>query len=232
MRPPLSSRTNSRPTAPLGPDAGFDVEFVVTASVMLFSFTAVSRSRSAREGACFPPARSTDRTLFTDPKPLTQKPLQDLAAPAFGQLAFRELDVARDLVVGEEPPTMSDQIIGAERSSGLAHHARRHELAPLRVGYSEDCRFQNRRMLVNDGLDLAGIDILSTRDDHVLRAVEDVEIAVRVAAADVARSKHSVLERELGLLRIVPVSGHDVGAARHQLATLSWSKLLSGAVHD
>src|SRR5712671_4114508 len=33
IRPPLSSRTNSRPTAPLRMDLGFDVEFVTTASV-------------------------------------------------------------------------------------------------------------------------------------------------------------------------------------------------------
>src|SRR5258708_26634085 len=86
-------------------------------------------------------------------------------------------------------------------------------------------------MLVKDGFDLAGIDILSTRHDQVLHAVEDVEIAVRVAVADVARSKHSVLKREPGLLWIVPVAAHDIGAARHQLTTLSRSEFPSGCVH-
>src|ERR1700752_2470163 len=87
-------------------------------------------------------------------------------------------------------------------------------------------------MLVNDGFDLAGIDVLSTRDDHVLQAVDDVEIAVGVAVADVARSKHSVSEREPGFLRTVPVTAHDIRPARHQLATVSRSELASGSVHD
>src|SRR6476661_808756 len=171
--------------------------------------------------------RSTDSALLTNPKALAQDPLQDLAATALRQFGFRELDVSRDLVVGEVSPAVSNQIIGAESSSGLAHHACRHELAPLRVGYSEDCCFQNRRMLVNDGFDLAGIDILSAGDDHVFHAVEDIEIAVRVAVANVARPKQSVLKREPGLLRIVPVTAHDVGAARHQLTALSRSELPS-----
>src|SRR3984893_10843737 len=87
-------------------------------------------------------------------------------------------------------------------------------------------------MLVNDGFDLAGIDILSAGDDHVFHAVEDVEIAVRVAVDKLAHSEQSVFKRELGLVRIVPVTAHDVGAARHQLTTLSRSEFPSGCVHN
>src|SRR3954451_23875916 len=87
-------------------------------------------------------------------------------------------------------------------------------------------------MLVNNGFDLSAIDILSTRDDHVFHAVEDVEKAVRVAVANVARSKHSVSKREPGLLRIVPVTAHNIGAACHELTTVSRSELPSGFVHD
>jgi hypothetical protein len=56
-------------------------------------------------------AQSTDGALLTSPKALTQEPLQDLAATALRQLGFRELDVARDFVVGEKSPAMSNQII-------------------------------------------------------------------------------------------------------------------------
>src|SRR3954447_3114219 len=87
-------------------------------------------------------------------------------------------------------------------------------------------------MLVNNGFDLAAIDILSTRDDHVFHAVEDVEIAVRVAVANVAGSKHSVSKREPGLLGIVPVTAHNIGPARHELTTESRSELPSGLAHD
>src|SRR5258707_11497048 len=86
-------------------------------------------------------ARSTDGAFLTDPKALTQKSLQDLAATAFRQLGFRQLDAARDFVVGEKAPAMSNEVIGAEISSELAYYACRHELAPFRVRYSEDCCF-------------------------------------------------------------------------------------------
>src|ERR1700731_1496734 len=38
MRPPLSSRMNSRPGASLRPDPGFDFEFVARTSLTMFSF--------------------------------------------------------------------------------------------------------------------------------------------------------------------------------------------------
>src|SRR6478672_1181203 len=87
----------------------------------------LSRSRNARG---LMPDRSTDRALLANPKAVAQEPLQDLAATALRQLGFRELDVPWDLVVGEESPAVSDQIVGGEICSGLAHHARPHELTP------------------------------------------------------------------------------------------------------
>src|ERR1700675_1185741 len=94
--------------------------------------------------------QSSDVAFLTNPKTLAHESLQDLAATALRQLGFRELDVAGDFVVGEESSAMCNQIIGAEISSGLAHHACRYELAPLRVRHSEDRCFQNRGMLVNN----------------------------------------------------------------------------------
>src|SRR6202051_2803764 len=87
-------------------------------------------------------------------------------------------------------------------------------------------------MLVNNRFDFAAIDILSTGDDHVFHAVEDEVIAVRDAVADVARPKHAVSKRELNVLRIVPVTAHHVGAARHQLTAVSRSELSPRFVHD
>ena len=45
-------------------------------------------------------------------------------------------------------------------------------------------------------LDLAGVDVLAARDDHVLQAVQDVEITVRILTADVSRTKEAVPERK------------------------------------
>jgi hypothetical protein len=50
---------------------------------------------------------------------------------------------------------MSDQIIRAQSFPRLQHYASHHEFAPLGIRYSEDRRFTNRRMLVNNRFDRA-----------------------------------------------------------------------------
>src|SRR4051812_1834380 len=127
---------------------------------------------------------------------------------------------------------MDDQFVRAKSLSRLPHNAGRDELAPLWVGYAEDRRFENRRMLVNDGFDLAGVNVFAARNDHVLQAVENVEIAVGIAIADVSRTEHSVLERAARFLRTIPVAAHDIGAAGHQFTLVPRSELSSGSIHD
>src|ERR1700730_3223132 len=175
---------------------------------------------------------STHRPFLIVPETFPQGPLQDLARAALRQLGLRELDAAGNLVVGEKPPAMDDQFVRAKSLSRLPYNAGRDEFAPLWVGYAEDRRFENRRMLVNDGFDLAGVDVFAARDDHVLQAVENVEIAVGVAIADVSRTEHSVLERAARFLRIIPVAAHDIGAARHQFTMLPGFNLPAQLVHD
>src|SRR5579859_600124 len=87
-------------------------------------------------------------------------------------------------------------------------------------------------MLVDDRFDLAGINIFAACDDHVLQAVEDVEIAVRILIADISRAKHSVSKRESRVLRIIPVTPHDVGAPYYQFPVLPDFHFLSRFVLD
>ena len=47
-------------------------------------------------------------------------------------------------------------------------------------------------MLVEHLLDLARVDVVAAADDHVLLAVDDVEVAVLVLAADVAGGEPAV----------------------------------------
>src|SRR5262245_11506636 len=77
---------------------------------------------------------------------------------------------------------------------------------------------------------IAGVDVFSARHDHVLRAVENVEISVRIAIADVARTEKSVATRFGRFLRTVPVGAHDVRPSAHQLAGLSDGDVPTGLV--
>src|SRR3546814_18042124 len=63
------------------------------------------------------------------------------------------------------------------------------------------------------------IDVLAARDVHVLDAVDDIVIAVGIAAGDIAAFQPAV-RREGGLCRrlVVPVAGRDAGAADLQFA--------------
>src|SRR6266699_2688585 len=114
---------------------------------------------------------------------------------------------------------MGSEVVRAQSHSGLQHDARHHEFTPLGIRYSEDSRFANSWMSVENCFDFAGINIFATCDNHVFQAVKDVEIAVRILIADVSRAKHSVSKCESRVLRIVPVAPHDVGAPCYPTST-------------
>src|SRR6266481_3447270 len=127
---------------------------------------------------------------------------------------------------------MAGQVVRAQNHSGLQHDASHHEFTPLGIRYSEDRHFANRGMFVDDRFDLGGVNIFATCDDHVFQAVKDVEIAVGIPIADVSRTKHSVSKCESGVLRIVPVAPHDIGAPCDQFPLLPDFHFLSCLVLD
>src|SRR5258708_8595617 len=100
------------------------------------------------------------------------------------------------------------------------------------MGYGETRGGRRGGVCVGGGGEPAGIDVLAARNDHVLHAVQDVQIPFRILIADVARSKQPVAERAQRLFAIVPVTAHDVGAARDHFAGLPDAHLRSGLVHD
>src|SRR6266576_3714718 len=138
------------------------------------------------------------------PITFTQNPFEYFAGATLRQLGVQELNPAWSLVIGERAPAVSHQIIRVEDLSRLQDDTGHHKLTPLGVRHSEDGGFANRGMLVKDRLDLAGVDVLAARDDHVLQAVQDVEITVRVLTADISRTKEAVPERKRGFHRILP----------------------------
>src|SRR5258708_2349442 len=151
----------------------------------------------------------------------TKTPFEYSAGATLRQLGVQELNPAWNLVIGERAPAVSRQIVRAEDLSRLQHDTGRHKLTPLGVRYSEDRGFANRGMLVKNRLDLAGVDVLAARDDHVLQAVQDVEITVRILTADVSRTKEAVPESKSSFLRIIPIATHDIRASSHQFARLT-----------
>ena len=123
-------------------------------------------------------------------------------------------------------------------SSGLdgaaGHDHRVDRLAPALVGDPEDRGLQHERVGVEGLLDLGAVHVLAAGDDHVLRAVEQEQVAVVVEAAHVAGPVPAVAQHRRGLLRLVPVAGHDVRALHGHLTglTVGQRSAVGAADHD
>ena len=73
------------------------------------------------------------------------------------------------------------------RLGSVAHaHHRADLFAVALVGDADDGGFGDVGVLVERGLDLGRVDVLAAPDDDVLQAVDDVEVALVVEAAEVA----------------------------------------------
>src|SRR6266478_5655014 len=87
-------------------------------------------------------------------------------------------------------------------------------------------------MRVNDGFDFSRVNVFSARDDHVLQAIENVEVPVGVLITNVAGSEKAVPEREFSFFRLVPITAHDIRATCDQLARLPGFNFLSCWIDD
>src|SRR3984893_7578230 len=106
---------------------------------------------------------------------------------------------------------MRDKAVRCESHSRLWPNAGQHQCAPLRIRYSEDCGFTNCRMLVDGSFDLTGVKILTSGDNYVFKAVQNIEKHLGILIADVASAKRAVSKCKLSFLRIIPVAPHNVG---------------------
>ena len=104
----------------------------------------------------------------------------------------------------------------------LEHHEvrddeRGRELAPV----ADQDGLRHERALLQPQLDRRGRDVLAAgRDDEVLLAVGDRQVAVGVEVADVAGVEPPVAQRRRGFLGPVEVALHDVRPAREHLAVV------------
>jgi hypothetical protein len=75
-------------------------------------------------------------------------------------------------------------------------------LAPVGVRKADDGALGDGGMEGDGVLDLSRIDVLATGDDHVLEAVDDVEVALIVEVSAVAGVHPAVADGSPGLLRL------------------------------
>src|SRR5580692_4033970 len=134
---------------------------------------------------------SVHLAILPRPKGIAQMAAQDLAGGVARQ-GFDEVDrlrrlEARDALAGE-----ADDIRRRRLLAGLHHHDGLDRLAPFVVGHADHGDFGDIGVIADRAFDLGGIDVLAARDDHVLDAVVDIEIAVAVHVAGVAGAQPAV----------------------------------------
>ena len=94
--------------------------------------------------------------------------------------------MARVLVGGDPVADECDDLGGVGAGAGFERDRGTDLLAEALVRDAEHGGLGHRGVLVDDLLDLAGVDVEPAADDQVLLAVHDGEVAVGVDGADVA----------------------------------------------
>ena len=135
--------------------------------------------------------------------------------------ASRKVTSFGDLEAGQLGPAVLDQLVGAWRSRPGA--GRRTPPAPrpsARRGGPTTAASSTGVVLVEHALDLGAGDVLAARHDHVLEPVDDEEVAVVVAHADVAGVEPAAGERGGGRVGVAPVALEHLRAPHDDLAPL------------
>src|SRR5271166_2450057 len=133
---------------------------------------------------------------------------QYLAGGALRQ-ARHQPDKPRVLVRRHLLPGECAQFRGRGDCAPLERHGGTDLLAEFVMQDPDHGNLGDRRVLIQDLLDLARIDIEPAADDHVLLPVDNVEVAILVDSAEVTGAEPAAGNRRGRRLRLTPVPLHD-----------------------
>src|ERR1022692_2891465 len=145
---------------------------------------------------------------------------EDLAGRALGQLGHQP-HLTRVLVGGDPLLHERPQLVRGRGRSRLDRDGGADLLAQLVMGDPDDSGLGDRRVLVQDLLDLARVDVVAAANDQLLLAVHDEEVAVLVHPGEVTRAEPAVRDRLGRRLGLPPVALHHVVPADRDLADLA-----------
>src|SRR5258708_6544856 len=137
---------------------------------------------------------SSTRTMSANPRslrrgrlgqPIPELPADHLAHARLGQ-AVQEVDLLGRLVLGQPLAAEGQDLVSGGLGVPAQDDEGDHLLAVPRVGPADNGGLGHRRVLEQHLFDIAGVYVQPAADDHVLLAVDDIEVAVAVHAADVA----------------------------------------------
>src|SRR5262249_18326563 len=126
--------------------------------------------------------------------------------------------------------TESHEAYRLHRMSRSWDHNCVYRFPPYRIGHSEDNGFQDGRVFVEDFFDFGAIDVLAAKDDHILNAIDEENIALSIHTTEVSAMIPPMTQGVGGLLGFVPVALHDIGATDNNLAkSPRWQVVTTGS---
>ncbi|CAM2152554.1 hypothetical protein PT2222_280121 [Paraburkholderia tropica] len=142
---------------------------------------------------------------------------QDLADVALRQIGA-ELDELRTLVARELRLAVVEHVLVGERRI-LLDDIELHRFARMLIGHAHGRHFEHARQLRDHVLDFVRINVEARHQNHVLLAVDELDIATRIHHADVARLEVAVGGHDLRrFFRTLPVTRHHLRSANADLA--------------
>src|SRR6266536_1587932 len=153
--------------------------------------------------------------------------LEDLAVVVLRQ-ALDEHVILRPLEARDRTKAQGIEF----RAVGGPSHIGDDDLAPFRIRPADHRGLAHVLVLEQHFLDLARIDVGAAGDDHVLGAVLEREIALRVERADVAGVQPAAAQRCRARFRVAPITRHHHVAAAQNLPGLAGRQLAVLRVGD
>src|SRR5437667_5162222 len=154
---------------------------------------------------------SVDALLLSGPLLLAQDVLLDL--PGRGLRERAEGHRLRAFEVRQRRPAVRHDVGLGRRPPLLRHDERLRDLAPPLVRHGDHRHLEHVGVARDRLLDLDGRDVLAARDDDVLLAVAQLDVAIGVHDRHVAGVEPAAAEGLGGGGRVVEVAGHHVIAA-------------------
>src|SRR3989304_157580 len=134
---------------------------------------------------------------------------QDLPGdrPRQGLTKFK---IARDLEGSQTPPGKPQELMPRTGGPGSQDDIGLWGLPTRRIGNANHHRFGHGRMGRQHLLDLSRIHVETANDDQILLPVDNVEVSIVIAAAEISGAEPSVLQDLPGGVRPVEIPQHDV----------------------
>src|SRR5437870_2153417 len=147
----------------------------------------------------------------------SERGTQDLARLGLRK-GSAKLNPARNLVAGDSPLTMEQDILGAALCR--RYDAAADDVVTVRARGTVDGDFANARMASNGLFHFIRVNLEATTIDHETPSTADTDMSLRVHCAEVARTVEPALKALLGRRRIVEVARRRKRARDRNLTLL------------